>query len=206
MKVQLLNYGGYISAIEVPDKKGNIEDIVVGFTNFNDYLKPENAYFGCTVGRVANRIKKGEMTVEGIKYKLVTNDGSNHLHGGKRGFDKVMWESYIAGNKVILSYLSPDMEEGYPGDLLVNVTFELTSNNELIIDYKATTTKATPVNLTNHSYFNLGGCDSGSKELYNHIFTINADKITEADGECIPTGIECVFKSCLTNSVIWLLT
>lgn len=184
----MLTYGGYISAIEVPDKKGNVEDIVVGFKNFNDYLKPENAYFGATIGRVANRIRNGEMTVEGIKYKLPTNDGSNHLHGGTRGFDKVLWESHVQGNKVVLSYLSQDAEEGYPGDVLVNVTFELTAGNELLTEYKATTTKPCPVNLTNHSYFNLGGSDSGAKELYKHVVTINADKITEVDGGSMPTG------------------
>lgn len=172
----------------MPDKTGKVEDIVVGFKSFDDYLKPQNAYFGATIGRVANRIKKGEMTVESTKYKLNTNDGLNHLHGGIRGFDKVLWEYYVQGNRVILSYLSPDLEEGYPGDMLVNVIFELTDDNELVIDYKATTTKPCPVNLTNHSYFNLGGSDSGSKELYNHIVTINADKITDVDNESIPTG------------------
>lgn len=188
MKVQLINYGGCITAIELPNNRGNVQDIAVGFKNFNDYLKPENAYFGATIGRVANRIKNGEMTVDCTKYKLAQNNGAHHLHGGIKGFDKVLWESYVQGDKVVLSYFSPDLEEGYPGDLMVNVTFQLTVDNEFVMDYKATTTKPTPVNLTNHSYFNLGGSDSGSKELYNHVVTINADKITESDQECIPTG------------------
>lgn len=160
----------------------------MGFNTINEYLQSENPYFGATIGRVANRIKKGEMTVNGTKYTLAKNNGSNHLHGGIRGFDKVNWDSNVRGDKVILSYLSRDMEEGYPGNLLVNLTVQLSADNELIFDYLATTTKPTPVNLTNHSYFNLGGCDSGSKELYDHVVTINADKITVSDDQLIATG------------------
>lgn len=191
VKIQLITYGGYITSIEVPDRNGKLEDVVIGFNDLAGYLKPENSYFGATVGRVGNRIKKGQMTVENVKYTLATNNGSNHLHGGIKGFDKVNWESRVDGTKVTLSYLSKDMEEGYPGDLLVNVEFELTRENELLINYWASTTKTSPVNLTNHSYFNLAGHNKGSSELYNHVISINADRITEVDDESIPTGKFC---------------
>lgn len=188
VSVQLITYGGYITSIKVPDNKGNVEDIVLGFDTLEGYISPSNSYFGATVGRCANRIKRGKMTIEGVTYQLATNDGLNHLHGGIKGFDKVIWEYYVTDNKVVLSYHSKDLEEGYPGDVVANVTFELTSNDELLIDYKATTTKPTVVNLTNHSYFNLAGHDKGAKEIYKHVVSINADKITEVDSESIPTG------------------
>lgn len=187
VSVQVMTYGGYITSIKVPDAKGNVEDIVIGFKTFEEYLQPDNRYFGATVGRVANRIAKGKMTVEGVEYTLAKNNGENHLHGGTKGFDKVIWESYVRNNVLILSYHAGDMEENYPGDVLVNVSFQLTLENKLIIDYKATTTKPTPVNMTNHSYFNLAGNGKGSAELYKHYVTINADKITEVNTG-IPTG------------------
>lgn len=187
VSVQVITYGGYITSIKVPDAKGNIEDIVIGFKTFEEYLQEDNRYFGATVGRVANRIAKGKMTVEGVEYTLAKNNGENHLHGGIKGFDKVIWESYVKKNIVILSYHAADMEEGYPGDVVVNVSFELTQENEFIINYKATTTKPTPINMTNHSYFNLAGNGKGSAELYKHYVMINADKITEVNGG-IPTG------------------
>lgn len=187
VSVQVITYGGYITSIKVPDAKGNIEDIVIGFKTFEEYLQPDNRYFGATVGRVANRIAKGKMTVEKIEYTLATNNGENHLHGGIKGFDKVIWESYVKNNVLILSYHAADMEEGYPGDVVVNVSFKLTSKNEFIIDYKAKTTKPTPINMTNHSYFNLAGNGKGKAELYKHYVTINADKITEVNTG-LPTG------------------
>ncbi|KAJ8915082.1 hypothetical protein NQ315_014337 [Exocentrus adspersus] len=128
------------------------------------------------------------MTIEGVTYKLATNDGENHLHGGIKGFDKVIWEYFIKNTAVVLSYHAADLEEGYPGDVVVNVTFQLTVDNEFLIDYKATTSKPTVVNLTNHSYFNLAGHDKGAKELYNHVVSINADKVTEVESDGIPTG------------------
>ncbi|KAJ8933346.1 hypothetical protein NQ314_014059 [Rhamnusium bicolor] len=188
MSVQIITYGGYTTSIKVPDKHGNVEDVVVGFNNLEGYLQSENPYLGATVGRVANRIGGGKMTIEGVTYNLAVNNGPNHLHGGIRGFDKVVWEHYVNGNQVILSYHSSDLEEGYPGDVLVNVTFELTESNEFLIDYKATTTKPTYVNLTNHSYFNLAGHNKGAAEIYKHIVSINADRITEVDSDSTPTG------------------
>ncbi|CAH1984836.1 unnamed protein product [Acanthoscelides obtectus] len=187
MSVQVMTYGGYITSMKVPDSSGHIDDIVLGFNTFEEYLQPDNRFMGATVGRVANRIANAKMTVEGVEYKLAANNGPNHIHGGTKGFDKVLWEPHVDGSKLTLSYLSKDMEEGYPGDVLTHVTFELTNENEFKIEYKATTSKPTPINLTNHSYFNLAGDDKGANELYKHVVSLNADKITEAvDG--IPTG------------------
>ncbi|KAG5887803.1 hypothetical protein JTB14_019394 [Gonioctena quinquepunctata] len=188
ISVQVITYGGYITSIKIPDNKGNIEDITIGFKDLNGYLSEDNRFFGATIGRVANRIGDAKMTVEGVKYSLAANNGANHLHGGIKGFDKVVWESYVKGTVLYLSYHSRDMEEGYPGDVLVTVSFQLTDENDFCVDYKATTTKPCPVNLTNHSYFNLAGNGKGSSELYKHIVCVNADKITEVDGGGIPTG------------------
>lgn len=186
--VQVINWGATITSIKLPAKDGTIEDVVTGFDTIDEYLGPKNRYYGATIGRVANRTAKGEMTVEDVKYSLAINNGPNHLHGGVQGFDKVLWNYYINGNQLILTYHSADMEEHYPGDLLATLTFHLTSDNEFRIDYKATTSKPCPVNLTNHSYFNLGGHGSGAEELYKHEITINADKYTEVDEYSIPTG------------------
>lgn len=147
-----------------------------------------NPYFGATIGRVANRIGYGRITIDGVQYNLSTNLGKHQLHGGFVGFDKVLWNHYVDGAKVVLSYKSADGEEGFPGDVIVNVTFELTTDNKFTIDYKATTTKSTFVNLTNHSYFNLAGHNKGAGELYKHVVSINADRITEVDNDAIPTG------------------
>nr|CAH7717445.1 unnamed protein product [Callosobruchus chinensis] len=187
MSVQVITYGAYITSMKFPDASGNIEDIVLGFNTFEEYLQPGNRFMGATVGRVANRISNAKMTVEGVEYKLVANNGPNHLHGGLKGFDKVIWEAYVKGSKLVLSYHSKDMEEGYPGDVLVNISFELTNDNEFKIEYRAFTSKPTPVNLTNHSYFNLAGNSGGANELYRHLVCLNADKITEANNG-IPTG------------------
>lgn len=135
------------------------------------------------------------MVVEDVKYKLAKNDGDNHLHGGIRGFDKILFECRVHDKKVTLSCLSRDMEEGYPGDLVVNITFQYTEKNRLIIDYTAATTKTTPVNLTNHSYFNLGGSDSGPTELYKHYVLINSEKMTETGRDGVPTGNNFFFLS-----------
>ncbi|KAJ8936759.1 hypothetical protein NQ318_023196 [Aromia moschata] len=186
--VQLITYGGYITSIKIPDRKGNVEDVVIGYENLEGYFSTGNAYFGCTVGRGANRIGKSKITIEGVTYNLSANNGLNHLHGGNTGFDKVVFDHYVNGNQVILSYHSSDLEEGYPGDVVVNVTFELTDETEFLIDYKARTTKPTYVNMTNHSYFNLAGHNKGSAELYKHVISINADRVTEVDSQGIPTG------------------
>ncbi|XP_030747794.1 aldose 1-epimerase-like [Sitophilus oryzae] len=188
VSVQLITYGGTITSIKVPDRNGKVADIITGYDCVEGYQGANNPYFGATIGRVANRIAKGKFTIDNVQYKLATNNGPNHLHGGLQGFDKVLWKDYVNGNQVVLTYHSADLEEGYPGDLNVTVTFELTSNSEFLIDYKAVTSKATPVNLTNHAYFNLGGHGSGAQELYKHEFTINADRYTEVNQEGIPTG------------------
>lgn len=187
VSVSVITYGAYITSVRMPDKKGKIEDIVYGFDNIEEYIQPLNRYFGATVGRVANVTAKGKMIVEGVEYKLPKNSGEHHLHGGVKGFDKVFWQPYVNGTKLTLSYHAADMEEGYPGDLVVNVTFELNEKNEFKIDYKANTTKPTPINITNHSYFNLAGSGKGATELYKHVVMINAEKITETEG-VVPTG------------------
>jgi aldose 1-epimerase len=163
--------------------------VVLGYPTLDGYLKP-HPYFGAIVGRVGNRIAKGKFTLEGVTYKLATNDGENHLHGGIKGFDKVVWnaepvrEDSAVGVK--FSYLSKDGEEGYPGNLSCAVTYWLTNNNELKIEYQATTDKATPVNLTHHSYFNLAG--QGQGDILNHQLEILADRFTPVDKGLIPTG------------------
>ncbi|XP_076253651.1 galactose mutarotase-like [Rhynchophorus ferrugineus] len=188
VSVQIINYGATITSIKVPNKQGKIDDIVTGFDTIQEYLSSKNRYYGATIGRVANRTAKGKMTVEDVEYNLAINNGPNHLHGGLQGFDKVLWNYHISRSKVILTYHSADKEEGYPGDLLATIAFELTPDNDFIIDYKAVVSKPCPVNLTNHSYFNLAGHGTGAKELYKHQITINADAYTEVDETAIPTG------------------
>lgn len=151
-------------------------------------MNPLNPYFGATIGRAANRIANAKMTIEGRTYELSANKGKFMLHGGFRGFDKVNWSYYVNGTTVILSHFSPDGDEGFPGDVVANVIFEVDNNDELSIKYKAITTKPTYVNMTNHSYFNLAGHDKGADELYKHEITINADRILELNEDLVPTG------------------
>ncbi|MBN2546728.1 MAG: galactose mutarotase [Spirochaetes bacterium] len=187
--VKLINYGGIITSILVPDKNGKIDDIVLGFKTLKEYQK-RNSYFGTIIGRYANRIAKGIFSINGIEYKLALNDGKNHLHGGNIGFDKVVWRAEeIKKNHEVgvrLSYISKDMEEGYPGNLDVSVDYILNKNNELLILYEAICDKLTIVNLTHHSYFNLAG--EGKTDILDHKLMINADRFTEVDGASIPTG------------------
>ncbi|MDZ7302381.1 MAG: galactose mutarotase [candidate division KSB1 bacterium] len=189
MKATLTNYGAIVTALYVPDRNGKFDDVVLGYPTLDAYLKP-HPYFGAIVGRVGNRIAKGKFTLEGVTYKLATNDGENHLHGGIKGFDKVVWSADSVrlddAVGVKLSYLSKDGEEGYPGNLSCTVTYWLTNNNELKIEYHATTDKATPVNLTHHSYFNLAG--QGQGNILNHQLEIFADRFTPVDKGLIPTG------------------
>lgn len=186
-EVHVINYGGIITKILTKNKAGKIGDIVLGFDKAEDYQKhPEHPYFGALIGRYGNRIAKGRFTLDGKEYKLAVNNGPNHLHGGIKGFDKVFWDTKQTGNKIELSYLSKDGEEGYPGNLKVNVTYELTDADELKINYMAETDKPTPLNLTQHSYFNLSA-DAGSTIL-DHEIQINADEITEVDADLTPTG------------------
>ncbi|GIY86656.1 galactose mutarotase [Caerostris darwini] len=185
IEVQIIDYGACITSLKVPDKSGKMDDIVMGFDTIEEYIN-HPYYFGCTVGRYANRIAKGEFVLDDEKHSLAINNGPNHLHGGLKGFDKVIWDSTVEGNKVILFYTSPSMEENYPGELKCYVIYELTEGNEIIIDYEATTTEKTPINLTNHSYFNLAG--HGSGPIYDQIISLNADYYTPVDETLIPTG------------------
>jgi aldose 1-epimerase len=191
MEVQAINYGAIITSLKVPDRSGKIADVVLGFDQPAGYWSdPPPPYFGAVVGRYGNRIARGQFTIGGKTYKLATNNDPNHLHGGNVGFDKVVWEMATKdtpqGSSVIFTRTSPDGEEGYPGNLHATVTYTLTEKNELIIDYRATTDKATPVNLTQHSYFNLAG--EGSGDILGHQLTINADRYTPVDDTLIPTG------------------
>lgn len=189
MKVQITNYGGTITSIFVPDKKGNLGDVVLGFDNLEGYIN-KSPYFGCIIGRFGNRIAKGRFVLDGKQYQMAINDGPNHLHGGLKGFDKVIWfpETIERKDRIALklSYLSKDGEEGYPGNLAVEVIYWLTNKNEIIIEYQAKTDKKTIINLTNHSYFNLR--DAGRTPILNHELTLYADYFTPIDKTLIPTG------------------
>jgi aldose 1-epimerase len=189
MTVKLITYGAIVTEIDVPDRNGKIADVVLGFEKLEGYLGG-HPYFGAATGRVANRIAKARFTLDGKEYKLAANNGPNTLHGGLKAFDKVVWKaadaSGQAGPAVKMSYLSPDGEEGFPGNLSVNITYTVTPANELRIDYSATTDKATPVNVTNHSYFNLAGPAAGS--ILGHEMMLAADLYTPVDDTLIPTG------------------
>jgi aldose 1-epimerase len=186
MVVKVTTYGGIITELLVPDRSGDAGNVVLGFDQLDAYLKV-HPYFGAITGRVANRIAKGRFTLDGKEYVLAVNNGPNHLHGGIKGFDKVLWEAAPVQQSeagVELSYFSEDGEEGYPGNLSVKVTYSLTEENELRIDYAATTDQTTPVNLTNHSYFNL----AGAGDILGHEMFIAADRYTPVNDELIPTG------------------
>jgi aldose 1-epimerase len=189
MTVKLINYGGIVSHLLVPDKNGKTEDVVLGLDSLQNYLN-DTPYFGAIVGRYGNRIAKGNFILEGQGYTLPKNNGENHLHGGVKGFDKVVWdaEDFIfpetAG--VILSYTSEDGEEAYPGNLNVKVTYTLSNKNELRINYEATTDKATIVNLTHHGYFNLKG--QGNGDILDHQLQLMADRYVPVNQTMIPTG------------------
>jgi aldose 1-epimerase len=183
MEIKITNYGGIITHIYVPDRNGNFDDVVLGHDTLEGYLN-RSRYFGALIGRYANRIARGCFTLNGVRYSLATNNGANHLHGGLKGFDKVVWEAVEFDDGVRLNYLSQDGEENYPGNLRATVTYSLTEENELRIEYFATTDKDTVVNLTNHSYFNL----AGGETILDHELTINADAFTPIDETLIPTG------------------
>ena len=189
MEVKITNFGGTVVSLKAPDRSGKLADVVLGFNDLGDYLKPHPS-FGTAVGRFANRIAKGRFTLNGVEYKLAVNNGENHLHGGIKGFDDVLWKgeevNTLAGPGVRLTYLSKDGEEGYPGNLQVTMVYTLTNKNELRIDYTATTDKDTVVNLTHHSYFNLAG--EGNGDILNHRLKLNAARFTPTDAGSIPTG------------------
>jgi aldose 1-epimerase len=188
IQADIITYGGIVVSLYVPDQQGRLGDIVLGYDNLSDYIK-NNPYFGCIVGRYGNRIAKGKFTLDGKQYTLATNNDQNHLHGGNKGFDKVVWKAETVQSEnevgVKLSYLSEDGEEGYPGNLSCTVTYTLTENNELKIDYEATTDKPTVCNLTHHSYFNFTGCE---RDILGHELMLNADRFTPVDAGLIPTG------------------
>ena len=183
MKVRIINYGGIISSINVRDREGKLDDVVLGHDSLEGYLH-RSRYFGALIGRFANRIARGRFTLDGVEYQLAINNGENHLHGGTRGFDKVLWHAQEIDDGVQLAYLSKDGEEDYPGNLNATVTYRLNDANELRIDYQATTDCATIINLTNHSYFNL----AGSGTILDHKLQIEADAFTPIDETLIPTG------------------
>lgn len=186
--VKITNYGACITSIVVSDKNGNFDDVILGFDNLEQY-EGDHPYFGVTCGRYANRIANGKFDLNGTEYKLATNNGPNSLHGGTIGFNKVVWNAEPFENKnevgVKLTYLSKDMEEGFPGNLSVEVTYMFNNNNELVINYVAKTDRSTVLNLTNHGYFNLNG---GKGNVLDHVLTINSDCLTIIDENSIPTG------------------
>jgi aldose 1-epimerase len=192
--VKITNYGAIVTSIQVPDKNGNSGEVVLGFDQVQGYLTKEylasGPYFGSVVGRYGNRIAKGKFSLEGKQYTLAVNNGPNHLHGGLKGFDKRVWQAKpLEGDttaKLHLTYLSKDGEEGYPGNLQVSVTYTLTNNNELRIEYQASSDKPTVVNLTNHSYFNLAY--GAAPNVLDHQVTLNADRFVAVDNTLIPTG------------------
>jgi len=185
---KVTSFGAILTELRVPDRAGRPANVVLGFDNLDQYVKGHPA-FGATIGRFANRIAKARFSIDGVEYKVAANSGANHIHGGRQGFDKRVWQARPLLPKdreaaVEFSYVSQDGEEGYPGNLKVTVTYTLTDSGELRIDYRASTDKATPINLTNHSYFNL----AGSGDVRDQELMINADRYTPADGELIPTG------------------
>lgn len=187
--VKAIEYGAIIQSLRTPGRTGRFADIVLGFDDLAGYLG-EHPYFGAVVGRYANRIARGRFTLDGRTYRLAVNDPPNALHGGVRGFDKALWRGEIGGAEatphVTFRYTSPDGEEGYPGTVHATVTYALTDDDRLVVDFEATADAATPLNLTQHSYFNLGG--EGSGDILTHVLTLDADRFTPIDPTLIPTG------------------
>ena len=191
MKVKITNYGGIVVSLTAPDRNRKYADVVLGYNDLGSYEKPPFPYFGAIIGRYGNRIAKGRFTLDGVEYKLATNNGENHLHGGIKGFDKMVWtvrqvRTTPTGPALFLTYLSKDGEEGYPGNLRVEVVYTLTHNNELKIDYTASTDKDTVTNLTHHSYFNLAG--EGNGDILDHRLVLKANSFVPTDAGAIPTG------------------
>ena len=192
LRAVVLNLGGILASVETPDRNGKLDNIVCNLGPDNSKFTTNPPYFGVLCGRYGNRIAKGKFTLDGVEYTLATNNGANHLHGGKKAFDKYIWDAEpvqgegFAGVKLTL--VSPDGDEGYPGTLTSVVTYKLTDKNELRIEYSATTDKATPINLTNHAYWNLKGARPESGNVLGHVIRLNCDKFVAVDAESIPTG------------------
>lgn len=182
------DFGATLVALRVPDREGAFTDVVLGFDDVSGYEGKDNQYFGCTAGRVANRVAAGRFILDGRQYQLATNNAPNHLHGGENGFGQKLWAAELNGEEasVVFRYTSPDGQEGYPGSLRVSVAYTLTEANELVLEYSAVTDAATPVNLTHHSYFNLAG--AGSPTVLDHVLQVNAAQYTPTDETLIPTG------------------
>lgn len=189
MKAKITNYGGIVVSLYVPDKNGKLDDVVLGYDNLQSYIN-DKFFFGAIIGRYANRIEGSYFELNGVRHNLFANEGRHHLHGGKKGYDKVVWDADVVKVDNLqclqLSYLSADGEENYPGNLDIKVTYSITDDNSLKIDYYAVSDKDTIVNLTNHSYFNLSGHECG--DILKHELELNCDSFTPIDGECIPTG------------------
>lgn len=187
IQMAVTNYGGRIVGLCTPDRSGKMADIVLGFSSIDGYLNTKEVFHGALIGRVGNRIAKGKFTLDGQEYTLPLNNGVNHLHGGPGGFHTIVWDvKSVRDSSIVLTYLSKDGEMGYPGNLDVEVQYLLSSKNELVINYKATTDKSTPVNLTNHAFWNLAG--EGNGTINNHLLQINADAYTPVDSTLIPLG------------------
>jgi aldose 1-epimerase len=190
IEIQAISYGGIITSLRAPDRQGRPGDIVLGYDSLEGYLRDNSPYFGAIIGRYANRIAKGRFELGGVAYQLATNNGPNHLHGGDKGFDKVAWrgEPIQTASEVGVAFTrtSPDGEEGYPGTVRVRVAYTLTGRDELRVTYEATSDKPTPINLTQHSYFNLSG--DASRDILSHELAIEADRYTPVDATLIPTG------------------
>jgi len=189
IELRAITYGGIITSLRAPDRDGQLGDIVLGFDGIDGYLK-DPPYFGAIIGRYGNRIAKGRFTLDGTTYELAKNNGGNHLHGGLKGFDKIVWDAAPFANErgvgIIFRHTSADGDEGYPGALTVEVTYTLTDQDELFVDYLATADKATPVSLTQHSYFNLAG--DGSSDVLGHVLQLGAGRYTPVDAGLVPTG------------------
>ncbi|TRX21261.1 galactose mutarotase [Flavobacterium franklandianum] len=184
---EITNYGGKVVSLWTPDRKGHYEDIVLGYSNIKDYLKSKEKYFGALIGRYGNRIANGKFALNGKEYDLAKNNGLNHLHGGNKGLESVVWDAkQVDGQTLELRYISKNREEGYPGNLTIKVVYKLTDNNELKIEYWASTDEPTVINLTHHSFFNLKGAGNGT--INNHLLQINAAYYTPVDNGLIPTG------------------
>jgi aldose 1-epimerase len=187
VEATIINYGAKIVSLSVPDKNGKLTDIVLGHNNLDEYLSSEEPYFGAVCGRIGNRIAKGKFTLDGTTYQLAINNGPNNLHGGLKGFNAVVWNAKQTDSQTLeLTYLSKDGEEGFPGNLSVKITYHLTDDNVFEIDYEATTDKATILNLTNHSYFNLSG--EGDASVNDHLLVMHASNYLPTDDTAIPYG------------------